>query len=189
MQSFTLPMPGGYVPRTSPVVSTTAAQLDALLANLTARIEGAPPEHLEWQIRPGTNTIGMLLAHMAVCEAYWVEVVGRGIESEAEANDIVLDIVGIRMEEDGMPLAENGGHPISLSGKTASEYLEMLVQTRTATHRALRRWKDSELEVTRRVDGRGVSIAWLLYHLVEHFAHHLGQIAQLDSLRRRMEGH
>lgn len=42
------------------------------------------------------------------------------------------------------------------------------------------------LEENRTVDGREVSLAWLLYHLVEHFSYHLGQIAQLDSLRRRI---
>jgi hypothetical protein len=38
------------------------------------------------------------------------------------------------------------------------------------------------------VDGRHVSLSWLLYHLVEHFSYHHGQIAQLASLRRRIQG-
>jgi uncharacterized damage-inducible protein DinB len=188
MKPLTLPAPDGYASGTSPVIRTTAAQLDALLASLTARIRDLPPEALEWQLRPGTNTIGMLLAHLAVCEAYWVEVVGRGIESESEADRIVLDVVGIRMEEDGMPLAADGAHPSSLAGKSGADYLEMLARARSATHRSLRQWDDRDLEETRRVDGREVSLAWLLYHLVEHFSHHLGQIAQLASLRRRIEG-
>jgi uncharacterized damage-inducible protein DinB len=187
MSTVTLRVPEGYDPETSPIVSTTAAQLDALLATLTRRVGEATPEQLEWQLRPGTNTIGMLLAHLAVVEVYWVEAVGRGIESDEEADRIVQGILGIRMEEDGMPLREDGTHPVSLTGKTVADYLEILRRARSATHHALRNWSDRLLAETRTVDGREVSLAWLLYHLVEHFSYHLGQIAQLDSLRRRLQ--
>lgn len=165
-----------------------AAQLDAQLAALVARVREAPTAHLEWQIRPGVNTIGMLLAHLAVCEVFWVDVVGRGIESEVEGERIVQEIVGIRIEEDGMPLAKDGVHPSSLAGKSAADYLEMLARARAATHRTLRQWDDRDLETTRRVDGREVTLAWLLHHIVEHFSHHAGQIAQIASLRRLAEG-
>lgn len=188
MPTITLPVPEGYDPTTSPVVSTTAGQLDALLATLTKRVGEATPEQLEWQFRPGMNTIGMLLAHLAIVEVYWVEAVGHGIDSDAEADRIVQGILGVRMEEDGMPLAEDGTHPRSLAGKTAADYLEMLRRARSATHRALRSWDDRRLAETRTVDGHEVSLAWLLYHIVEHFAYHLGQIAQLVSLRRRLQG-
>jgi uncharacterized damage-inducible protein DinB len=187
MSKLMLSMPEGYDPATSPVISNTAAQLDALLATLTRRVGEATREQLEWQPRPGTNTIGMLLAHLAVVEVYWVEAVGRGIESDAEADGIVQGILGIRMEEDGMPLPEDGAHPRHLAGKTAADYLEMLGRARSATHRALRSWNDRRLAETRMVDGREVSLAWVLYHLVEHFAYHLGQIGLLTSLRRRAQ--
>jgi len=187
MSTVSLPIPDGYDFETSPVVSTTAAELDALLATLTRRVGEATPEELEWQLRPGMNTIGMLLAHLAVVEVYWVEAVGRGIDSEEEANRIIQGVLGIRMEEDGMPIPENGTHPLSLAGKTAADYLEILRRARSATHQSLRSWDDRRLAETRTVDGREVSLAWLLYHLVEHFSYHLGQIAQLDSLRRRLQ--
>jgi uncharacterized damage-inducible protein DinB len=187
MSKVTLPVPEGYDLKASPVVSTTAAQLDALLTTLTRRVGEATPEELEWQLRPGTNTIGMLLAHLAVVEVYWVEAVGRGIESDEEADRVVQGILGIRMEEDGMPLSKDGTHPPSLAGKTLADYLEILRRARSATHRTLRSWDDRMLAETRRVDGREVSLVWLLYHLVEHFSYHLGQIAQLDSFRRRLQ--
>jgi len=71
---------------------------------------------------------------------------------------------------------------------TAAAYLELLRRARSATHHALRHWDDRRLAETRTVDGREVSLVWLLYHLVEHFAYHLGQIAQLAGLRRRIQG-
>ncbi|HEX9941794.1 MAG TPA: hypothetical protein VGG03_07245 [Thermoanaerobaculia bacterium] len=65
----------------------------------------------------------------------------------------------------------------------------MLRRARSTTHRALRSWDDRDLAEIRTVDGREVSLARLLYHLVEHFfAYQLGQIAQLASLRRRVQG-
>ena len=87
-----------------------------------------------------------------------------------------------------MPLSEEGNHPLSLAGKTLADYLEMLRRARAATHRTLRNWEDRGLEETRTVDGREVSLAWILYHLVEHFSYHLGQIALLDNLRSRLQG-
>jgi uncharacterized damage-inducible protein DinB len=188
MSKVTLAVPEGYDPRISPIVSTTAAQLDALLATLIRRVGEATTEQLEWQLRPGTNTVGMLLSHLAVVEVYWVEAIGCGVESDEEADRIVQGVLGIRMEEDGMPLSEEGTHPPSLAGKTLADYLEMLRRARAATHRTLQSWEDRGLEETRMVDGREVSLAWILYHLVEHFSYHLGQIAQLDSLWRRLQG-
>jgi uncharacterized damage-inducible protein DinB len=188
MPPLLLSVPDGYDPAISPVIANAAAQLDALLATLTRRVEKATPEQLEWQLRPGMNTIGMLLAHLAIVEVDWTEVAGRGIESDAEADRIIQGILGIGMEEDGMPLPEDGTHPRSLAGKTAADYLEILRKARSATHRALQSWEDGRLAETRTVDGREVSLAWVLYHLVEHFAYHLGQIGQLLSLYRRLQG-
>ena len=156
-----LPVPEGYDPETSPIVSTTAAQLDALLATLTRRVGEATPEQLEWQLRPGTNTIGMLLVHLAVVEVYWVEAVGRGIDSDEDANRIIQGILGIRMEEDGMPIPENGTHPSSLAGKTADDYLEILRKARSATHHSLRSWHDRRLAETSRWPGGLASLAAL----------------------------
>jgi uncharacterized damage-inducible protein DinB len=187
MRPLTLPEPAGYQPGVSPVVGATAAQLDALLATLAARVGDMPPEQLEWQLRPGVNTIGMLLAHLAVAEVYWVSMAAGG-GSDEEAGQTVESILGIRMEDDGMPLPANAAPPASLAGRTAAGYLELLRRARAETHRVLRRLDDRELAEIRTVDGRGISLGWVLYHLVEHFAYHLGQISQLAALRRHQCG-
>ncbi|HXO22722.1 MAG TPA: DinB family protein [Thermoanaerobaculia bacterium] len=187
MQKITLVPPPGYDSRIAPVVGTTAAELDLLLASLAKRVKDAPVELLEWQLQPGVNTIGMLLAHIAIVEVYWVEVAERGLTSLEEVDRVVQAILGIRMDDDGLPLPADGVHPRVLAGKTATDYLGMLQQARSATHRTLLGWKDSDLEETRQVEGQEVSRAWVLYHLVEHFAHHRGQIALLVSLHRRFQ--
>jgi uncharacterized damage-inducible protein DinB len=187
MRKLDLSPPEGYDPQNAALVGAMAAQLDLLLASLTGRVRDATVDELEWQLQPGVNTIGMLLAHLAVAEVYWIAVLDRGIASDDEADRVVQEIVGIRMDEDGLPLPENGTHPRSLAGKTAADYLAMLGRARSATHRVLRSWDDRGLAETRRVDGREVSRAWMLHHAVEHFSYHLGQIAQLASLRRRLQ--
>ncbi len=183
MSKLMLPVPEGYDVATSPIISNAAAELDALLAALTRRMEEAPRELLEWQLRPGVNTIGMLLAHLAIVEVFWVQCASRGIDSDEEVNEIVQGILGIRIEADGMPLAEGGVHPRALAGKSAADYLELLGRARSATHRVLLSWNDRRLSETPMVDGREVCLSWILYHLVEHFAYHLGQIGLLISLR------
>jgi hypothetical protein len=52
----------------------------------------------------------------------------------------------------------------------------------------LRRWKDTELDSTytrRRGDQeRKISRSWTLYHVLEHFAAHFGQILLIMHLMR-----
>jgi|HubBroStandDraft_3_1064219.scaffolds.fasta_scaffold186923_1 hypothetical protein len=187
MQKRTLISPAGYEPQ-AVATRTLASQLDPLLEALTARVKDASVAELEWQLRPGVNTPGMLLAHLALAETYWMQMVGRDVESPEEWDRIALEVTGLRMDGDGMPLPPHGRHPATLAGKTAGDYLEMLRRAREATHATLCGWGDHELEQTHTVDGREVSRAWILFHVVEHFAQHLGQIALLASIRRGAGG-
>jgi len=176
-----LKTPEGYDPVRAPVVSAAAAQLDFLLASLRRRMRDAIVAQLEWQLRPGVNTVGMLLAHLAVSEAYWVAMFSPSV---GDADEIIRAVIGIHGDDDGMPLPAHGAHPQSLSGKSVADYFDLLDHARAATHSVLRGWEDNSLEETSTVDGEEISRAWMLYHLVEHFAHHRGQIALLDSLRK-----
>jgi uncharacterized damage-inducible protein DinB len=187
MQKRTLTPPEGY-DRRAVVTGMMAAQLDPLLASLARRVKDAGVDELEWQPRPGINTVGMLLAHLALSEVYWMLVASQGIDSVEEADVIALATIGIRMNDDGLPLAPHGSHPATLAGKTAAEYLEMLRRARQATHATLRGWDDAGLDQTRTVNGVEASRGWILFHIVEHFAHHLGQIALLASIRRTLHG-
>jgi uncharacterized damage-inducible protein DinB len=187
MHPHRLQPPEGYDPR-AVATCALAAQLDPLLRSLTHRVQGASIAELEWQLRPGVNTIGMLLAHLAVVEVFWMQAATRGIDSHDESDRIVLDTLGIHMEDDGLPLPPDGIHPPALAGRTAAEYLELLRRARRATHETLRGWDDSTLEQTRLIDGGEVSCGWILFHVVEHFAHHLGQIGLLASLRHASAG-
>ena len=188
MSSYVLPTPPGYDPRCAALVAHTAAQLDQLLAALAERVRGASVAELEWQLQPGVNTTGMLLAHLAVVEVYWVQVVCSDIASDEQADAVLQSVIGLGLADDGIPLPPSGRHPGTLAGWSAADYLDRLERARASTHRALWEWDDESLAATWTFEGREVSRAGVLCHLVEHFAHHSGQIALLASLRERVEG-
>jgi uncharacterized damage-inducible protein DinB len=181
-----LPIPGGYDPSTQSTVGTFAASLDDQLRRLRKTLEGLEVSHLEWQERPGRNTIGMLLAHLALVEIYWITMApaGRGWDDAARAT--LQTLIGI--EDDGLPLPADGAHPDYLAGSTPERYDEMLSRARAHIHAELRTWSDASLDTTYTMDRRGervlVTRRWTLYHVLEHFAAHFGQIGLVKHLMR-----
>jgi len=174
----------GYQPSTQKIVSLFAAQFDDQLALLRQTVEKLTVTQLEWQPHPGINTVGMLLAHLAVVEVYWLTVAARQISVEPEGDEVILRTIGIRGDDDGLPLKPDGKHPATLAGKTAADYLAMLDKARAAVHAELRTWDDAKLEQTFKGRTREITFMWTLYHVLEHFAGHFGQILLLKHLMR-----
>jgi hypothetical protein len=108
-----LQVPPGYDPKSAGTarIAWLAAQLDDQLRLLATRLAGASVELLEWQLQPGVNTIGMLLAHNAVGEAYWVHIAAGRVHDRVEADRAVTATLGIGLAGDGMPIPPGGGHP------------------------------------------------------------------------------
>lgn len=160
------------------------AQLDDQLALLRGRTRDLAPEELAWQPGPGMNTIGMLLAHLAIVEVWWTKIVLGG-EEDAD----VTDVLGIGVDDDGMPLAEGAAPPAVLSGRDLGFYDDLLARARRHLTEAATSVTPEALEqaITRtRADGskRTINVRWYFYHLLEHFAGHYGQILLLRHLRR-----
>ncbi|MBI4345357.1 MAG: DUF664 domain-containing protein, partial [Elusimicrobia bacterium] len=151
-------------------------------------LNGATAQELEWQPAPGMNTAGMLLAHLAIVEVFWTQIALRGIEKlETEP------VIGIGQDDDGMPLPEDGAPPQVLKGKTPAYYEDLLSRARAYLKEAAVKLSDADLdrEVTRtRPDGtqRIVNVRWGLYHMLEHFSGHFGQILLLRHLYRATVG-
>jgi uncharacterized damage-inducible protein DinB len=145
-------------------------------------------ETLAWQPAPGTNTIGMLLAHIAYAETHLVQV---GIEGRATSD--TRAVIGIGVEEEGMPLAPDAPPSPALAGRALADFHDMLARARAATRNAAATLTDADLErqvVRQRPDGsrRVFNVGWVLYHLIEHEAGHRGQINLLRHLRRARIG-
>lgn len=179
-----LTFPEGYDPVAQRQIGSFAAQLDDQLTLLQKAVAGLETRHLEWQPHPGVNTIGMLLAHLAVVETFWFNVAPLEMPLEPQGDDLILATIGIRMDDDGLPLAADGRHPATLAGKDLADYLQMLEKARRAIHATLRRWYDSELSVMYQRGDRQISREWTLYHVLEHFAAHFGQILLVKHLMR-----
>jgi uncharacterized damage-inducible protein DinB len=165
------------------------AELDDLGARLTADLRSCSTEELAWQPAPGTNTIGMLLAHLAIVEVFWTRLVleDRPMPFEIE------DVLGIGMVGDGMPLAADAPPPADLVQRPLGWFDELLERGRAHVRRHSVPLTDADLvreiarehpdPVTRKGrDGRIVTPRWMLYHLVEHLGCHYGQILLLRHL-------
>ncbi len=177
MPDHLLAVPREYDPGSQAVVGLLAAGLDDQSRRLGETVAGLEVEHLEWQERPGRNTIGMLLAHLALTEVGWLQVGCAGLSYENDSKRVLEEHLGI--DSGGMPLSEDGVHPESLGGRDLAGYLDLLARTRSATHELLQSWDDASLDTTFGGAGMTFSHRWVLYHLLEHFAAHFGQILSL----------
>ncbi len=160
------------------------AQMDDQLRLLREGIQGMTPEELQWQPKPGMNTIGMLLAHLAVVEAWWTTVALK-----KDPNADLVPILGIDADDDGMPLKEDGEPPAKLAGRDLAYFDNLMSRARRFVREAAASVSDGDLasEFSRtRPDGskRFYTTRWYFYHILEHFSGHFGQILLLRHLYR-----
>jgi uncharacterized damage-inducible protein DinB len=168
----------------SPTVALKLAEIADVHAKLERAIRELSPGTLAWQPAPGSNTIGMLVAHIAINEAHLAQVGLRG-----ERDGHVADVLGIGPDDDGLPIEQSGGRPPqALAGKAAVFFVDLLARALTHTRDSARSLREDTLgaEVVRppRPDGsvRVFDRRWILHHMVEHAALHLGQV---NTLRRQ----
>jgi uncharacterized damage-inducible protein DinB len=173
-----LPAPGFR----SREVAIKVVELAAMHQLVRDAVKGMTPAQLGHQSAPGRNTIGMLLAHMAVAETHLAQV---GLVGDPAGH--VWDVLGIGEEEEGMPLPEDGAPPAALAGRDVGFFLDLLERSLAHTRAACEPLTEEILahEIVRppRPDGsyRVFDRRWILFHMVEHMASHLGQIRSLKA--------
>jgi len=158
-------------------------QMDEQRRRLLADTRGLEFADLEWQCAPGMNSIGMLLAHVAVAETHLAQV---GLLGEADGHP--RDVIGIGVEEEGLPLPPGSPPSPALAGRPLAYFDDLLARAREHTHRVARELADADLEVDvvrPRPDGsqRVFNKGWVLYHMLDHEAGHHYQINLLRHLR------
>lgn len=173
-QRITLPRRGR-----SAEVASFLAQLDELSRTMLGDLGGIRPAELAWQPKRGQNSIGMLLAHIAIVEVYW-----SLVALERSTPERLLRVLGIGIDDDGMPIARDAAPPARLRGRTLRWYAALLRRGRAFARRTAARFSPADLEsfVTRtRKNGQRVRTnrRWIYYHLLEHLAGHYGQILLL----------
>ncbi len=157
------------------------AQLEDQSRRLWKVVQDAAPAELAWQPHPGTNTIGMLLAHIAITEVFWISVL-------TERAFVCEKVLGIGPDDDGLPLPEGSAPPATLAGKALPFFQDLLMRAREFTREALLPMADGdlvrEIEHRRRDGVQTLNGRWILYHIVEHEAGHHYQIGTLRHFHR-----
>lgn len=171
-----LPLPKGYRSREA---ASFAAQMEELTERMTRDLARITPAELAWQSKRGQNTIGMLLAHCAIVEMFWL-----AIAVERWSEELGAKVLDMGMDDDGMPLAPDGAPPRTLRGWTLRDYTRLLARARKFVLREAKGLTDADMDrrITRkRRDGSRsvVSVRWILYHVLEHLAGHYGQMLLL----------
>ncbi len=158
-------------------------QLDELAAELSpSQLEWQPGVRAEGAAGTGRNTMGMLLAHIGVAETHLTQV---GLSGERDGH--VQDVIGITVEDEGMPLTSGAPAAPVLAGRDAAFYRSILERSLAHLTHVASRLSDADLasEVHRppRPDGtqRVFDKRWVLFHAVEHAAQHLGQLTSIRN--------
>lgn len=121
---------------------------------LRAAVEALPADALWWRPNDQSNSVGNLLAHLAGNVRQWI--VG-GVGGVANARD-------------------RAGEFAARSGPSASELLAVLERVLDEADAVLARLSTADLATMRTIQGEDVTVLEAVYHVVEHFSLHLGQI-------------
>lgn len=164
-------------------VASFLAQLDDQSRRMLADTASCNTAELAWQAKPGQNTIGMLLAHNALVEAFWLLVAARRC-SPAEAIARLSAVMGVEFDLDGIPMPAAAKPPRGLAGWTMARYRKLHDRARAFAKRTARAWNDAYLDPSFRyvrMNGqvRILNVRWILYHVLEHQAGHYGQMLLL----------
>ncbi len=141
---------------------------------LLAALRDLQPEQLALRTAPHEMAIWQIASHMAGGRAYWFhDVLGEG---DAAVRDM------FRVESTtvpGLSVADAGWEDDATHPRAASEIVDAFEQTWVMIDGCLRRWTPADLvvEVARPGYQRRSTRAWVIWHLIEHEAHHGGAIS------------
>jgi len=124
-------------------------------------LDGLTLEDVWWRPNPASNSIGNLVLHLAGNARQWV-VAGIGGYPDVRRRQEEFDREG---------------------GMEGAELLQHLEEALNQVADVLEDLPDESLGEERVIQGFRVSVFQALYHVVEHFSMHTGQILYLSKLR------
>jgi uncharacterized damage-inducible protein DinB len=141
---------------------------------LLGAIADLSPDQLALRPAPGEWTIWQLASHMAGSRSYWFhDVLGEG-------DPAVRDLFRVaRTTVPDLPLENAGWEDDEDHPRTATEIAEAFHLTWGLIEGCLERWTldDITVEITQRRADRTTTRGWVVWHLMEHEAHHGGAIS------------
>jgi uncharacterized damage-inducible protein DinB len=164
----------GYTPQ----IGRYVAQMNEVRADLKREVQALSTEQIDWHPDDKTESIGTMLLHIDGVEWSWIfeDIFGR---PDTEYPGEWREAMPIRL---GMP---------QVQGRPAEWYLDKLDATRQRTLEVLRGFTDADLArlVGESDPGPGrekrswlFTIDWIIWHIIQHEASHLGQIELLRRL-------
>ena len=124
-----------------------------------------------WRPHPASNSVGNLLLHLEGNARQWI-VCGVGGAADERTRQSEFD----------------AGREGAAPAQTGAELLARLRATLGEIDEVLARLDPSELLARRRIQGlSGVTVLAAVFHVVEHFSMHTGQIILLTKLRARSD--
>jgi uncharacterized damage-inducible protein DinB len=134
---------------------------DDYLARIRRALATLPEEDLWWRPNSASNSAGNLLLHLAGNARQWI-VAGVGGDADVRQRDSEF---------------------AATDGLTVQEALTRLEDAVGQVDAVLARLQPSALAERRTIQGNDVSVLEAVYHVVEHFAMHAGQILYIVKLR------
>ncbi len=127
---------------------------------LRSAVEALPAEALWWRPNEQSNSVGNLLAHLTGNVRQWIV---AGVGGRASTRDRAAEFA-------------------ARSGPGAAELLANLERVLDDADTVLANVTPSELATMRTIQGRELTVLEAIYHVVEHFSLHLGQIVFIAKL-------
>jgi uncharacterized damage-inducible protein DinB len=134
---------------------------EEFLPRIRAVVEALPEEDLWWRPNEASNSIGNLVLHLAGNVRQWIVSGVGGLPDDRNRQ-------GEFDRRDPLP---------------ARELLDRLTATVEEADAVLSALPEEELVAPRTIQGRETTVLGAVYHVVEHFSMHTGQIAYIAKLR------
>ncbi len=139
-----------------------------------AAIADLRPEQLALRPGPGEWSIWQIASHMAGSRSYWFhDVLGEGDAAIRDRFRVASTTVP------DLPLEDAGWEDDDTHPRTAIEIVEAFHATWAMIEDCLERWTadDITVEIPQRRADRMTTRGWVIWHLMEHEAHHGGAIS------------
>lgn len=136
-------------------------------------IDHLTDEQLFKQPVEGEYPVGAYLMHLAECEIYWLEVLSGIKQPDDLKKEAYYDVWFDSYKKPEPPQ----------SPPAKEDYMKVLEKSRKNFFDYISGMEDKNLEetITRKSNDREIQISkkWIIYHIIEHEAHHRGQMFML----------
>lgn len=156
----------------APEIAVWLWALDDVRKGTLAAVDGWTLAQLDAVPEGGVNSAGTLLYHLAATEMAWLyeDVLERPFPMSVTA-------------QLAYPYRDDSGHLWPVRGEDLDAHARRLAACRSILVSAFEKLSRSDFQRVRRLEDYDVTPEWVIYHLLEHEAHHRAEIRALASRR------